>query len=112
METDDSNNGPHGRGRLMRYQTDKDKSPTWVKGPSRKRQPESLVEALTGRITRADESECLHNERRHYTWLGSKPGGLITFAENQSLLSKTNKSKPQLKGSKQREIETIHAIIL
>ena len=62
-ETDDSDNGPEGRWSTEEsngadspegYQIAKEKSPAWVKGQSRKRPAESLVEALTGRITKAD----------------------------------------------------------
>ena len=93
VETDDSDNGPDGRWSAddsdgvdspEGYQTAKDRSQTWIKGQSRKRQSESLVEALTERITRADESERLRYERGHYTESGWKSGGLITSAGNQS----------------------------
>ena len=111
METDDSDNGLDGRCSAdgsdcadspEEYQIAKDKSPAWVKGQSRKRPPESLVEALTGRITKADVSERLHHKRGHYTGSGSMSGGLIISAGNQSSLSEMNMSKPQLKESKQR----------
>ena len=65
VETDDSDNGPDGADIPKGYQTVKDKSPTWVKGQSRKRPPDSLVEALTGRITSADVAERLHHKRGH-----------------------------------------------
>ena len=111
VETDDSDNGPDGRWSTGEsdnadspkgYQTAKDRSPAWVKGQSRKRPSKSLVEALTGTIARADVWGRFHHERGHYTGSGSKFGGLITFAENQSSLFKNNMSNPQLKGSKQR----------
>ena len=65
------------------YQTAINRSPTWAKSHNRKRKFESLVEVLTGRITRADESERLHHGRRHYTGSGWKSGGLITSAERE-----------------------------
>ena len=112
VETDDSDNRPDGRWLAgesdgadspEKYQTAKDRFLAWVEGQSRKRQFESLVKALTGRITKADDvSEILHHERGHYTGSKSESGGLITSAENQSSLSKMHNSKPQLKGSKQR----------
>ena len=72
------------------------------KDQSRKRQSESLVEVLSGKITTADRSERVHHERGHNTGSELEPGGLTTSAGNQGSSSEKDASKPQLKGSKQR----------
>ena len=70
--------------------------------PRRKRRFESLLAALSRKITTADRSERLHHERRHYTESGWKSRGLATSAGNQSSSAEKNQSKLQLKGSKQQ----------
>ena len=60
------------------------------------------METRSGRITTADRSEHLHHKRKHYTGSGWKFEGRITPAGNQRSSSEKDKSKPQLKGSKQR----------
>ena len=61
---------------------------------------ESVVAALFDRITRTNESERLHHERRHHTGSGLKSKGLTTSVGNRSSSSEKDKKKPQRKGSK------------
>ena len=97
VETDNSDNRPgvyradvdlanesDGADRPKEYQTAKDRSPAWVKGQSRKRRSESLVETLSGKITTADRSNRVYHERGHYTESELESGGLTKFAVNQS----------------------------
>ena len=71
-----------------------------------RRQQKASIRKSSGRALCKDKgvnkSERLHHKQRNYIRAGLKSGGLTTSAGNQISSSEEDKSKPQLKGSKQQ----------